>query len=148
MIIILAIRCKQIGNHPLNSLKLTFDGSNHDEEVVEGGIIKNSQGVGIRGYSSKCGSVTSNEEKTFGLLWGVRLTNNMEIQNSIMEGDSLLVIKATRGENKMRWKATSITRDALCILNKINDIRIQHICREGNKVADSLIGYTHEVLNS
>lgn len=106
---------------------MNFDGSKHDGEAIVGGIIQNSQGVQNRGYSRECGSVSSNEVEVFGLLWGVMLANSMGVQNLIMEGDSMLVIKDASGDNKMSWKAISIIRDAQYILNRINDVRIQHV---------------------
>lgn len=61
----------------------------------------------------------------------------MGIQNLIAEGDSMKVIREDNMENKMTWNATLIIRDAKCIMNSLNDIRIQHIYRKDSQVVET-----------
>lgn len=86
-----------------------------------GGIIQSTQGACIKEYSRKCGSISSNEAEVLRLLLGVKLANSMGIQNSLVEGDSLLVIKVIKGYIMMRWNATLIFIDTQCIFNGLND---------------------------
>ena len=55
-------------------------------------------GIGIGGYARKCSNMSSNELDTLGFLWGVKLANNMGIQNLSVEGDSMIVIKVVKDE--------------------------------------------------
>ena len=58
-------------------LKLNLDGSKWEEGAAIGGIIQNSLGYGIKGYSRNCASVSSSKAKVLGLLWGVKLGKGM-----------------------------------------------------------------------
>ena len=58
-----------------------------------GRIIQNFLGYGIKRYSRNCESVSNNEAKVSGLLWGVKLAKTLGIQNIIMERESMIVIK-------------------------------------------------------
>ena len=55
----------------------------------------------------------------------------------------MIVIKVVKNEIRMCWHATSIMKYSQGILNDFNAISIQHIHKEGNQVADNLIGHRH-----
>ena len=59
----------------------------------------------------------------------------------------MIVSKDGKGENKMSWNTTSIIRNAQCIMNNLDDVRIQHVHKAGNQVVDSLVGYRHNIIN-
>jgi len=66
----------------------------------------------------------------------------------IVEGYFILVTKFVKGDIKMCWNATSIITDAYYILNSLNDARIQHVYKEGNQVAGSLMRYKHKAIHA
>ena len=49
--------------------------------------------------------------EVLGLLWGVELARRIGIQNFIVEGDSMIAIKETKGETKMVWDVILIIKN-------------------------------------
>ena len=89
--------------------------------------------------------MSSDEVKALQLLWGLMCSKNIGILNFIMVGDSMIVTKAMKGENKICWHATLIIKDAQGFLNRLSFVSINHTFKEGNQVVDNLASYGHSI---
>ena len=89
---------------------------------------------------SKCiGEATNNEAEYKALIIGLEKIIELNIDNILVQGDSLLVIKQINGEYKVRSSnLIPLYNSAKELINNIETINFQHIYRNYNKRADEL----------
>ncbi|XP_057814901.2 uncharacterized protein LOC131028603 [Cryptomeria japonica] len=126
-------------------LKLNFDGVARNGSATGGGIIRDSLGNLVLPYAGNFDSVSSNMAKALALFWGLKLTLGINIKRLIIEGDSKLIIEATKGISGMSWIFNNVIKDIWSMIVWLEEFQIQHIYREGNALVDSLAATRLEI---
>ncbi|XP_057846725.2 uncharacterized protein LOC131056352 [Cryptomeria japonica] len=124
---------------PPSWLKLNFDGVAHSGVAKGGGIIRDSLGNLILAYARNFDSVSSNMVEALALFWVFKLALDINTKRLIIEGDSKLIIEAAKGVAGISWTISNIIKDIWSMIIWLEEFQIQHIYREGNSVADSLV---------
>ena len=111
--------------------------SNPGESSVGISILKDSEEIAT--IKKRIGIATNNVAEYLGLIEALKYC----VENNIMEVDiyldSLLVVQQVNLEYKVKSKRLQeYYNQALDLINKINNIKINHIRREFNKRADQL----------
>jgi len=120
--------------------KIYCDGasrSNPGEASVGISILKDSEEIAT--IKKRIGIATNNVAEYLGLIEALKYC----VENNIMEVDiyldSLLVVQQVNLEYKVKSKKLQeYYNQALDLINKINNIKINHVRREFNKRADQL----------
>ncbi|XP_059077959.1 uncharacterized protein LOC131876549 [Cryptomeria japonica] len=123
---------------PPPSLKLNFDGVAHSGSAAGGRIIRDSLGNLVLAYAGNFDSILSNMVEALTLFGGLKMALGTDTKKLIIEGDSKLVIEATKGASGICWRIKNVIKDIWSMIVWLEDFQIQHIYREGNGVADSL----------
>ncbi|KAF5186276.1 hypothetical protein FRX31_024137, partial [Thalictrum thalictroides] len=71
------------------------------------------------------------------ILYGLKLANDLNIQNLIIQTDSQVLRDAIQNGTKDR-KLQTVTHQCRLWMKKIVQVKLQKIYREGNVVADAL----------
>ena len=111
--------------------------SNPGEASVGISILKDSEEIAT--IKKRIGIATNNVAEYLGLIEALKYC----VENNIMEVDiyldSLLVVQQVNLEYKVKSKKLQeYYNQALDLINKINNIKINHVRREYNKRADQL----------
>jgi ribonuclease HI len=61
-----------------------------------------------------------------------------------IEGDSKLLIDCIKGNYATPWRAKTIVENIITLLQKFDFVKINHVYREANSVADALVTLGHE----
>jgi ribonuclease HI len=124
---------------PKGWTKLNFDGAARGNPGTTGvgSIINNDKGEWL---AKKALSInpTSNNLAELNALKGLLLCIHLGVSNIYIEGDSQIVLNAIRKKSTPNWVLNSKLEDIINLMTKFEDIRIEHIFREGNLEADSL----------
>lgn len=120
--------------------KLNFDGTARSGVAVGGGIIRDNLGNLVLAYARNFGSASSNMVEALTLFWGLKLALAIDAKRLIIEGDSKMIIEVTKGLSRISWMINNILKDIWSMIVWLEEFHIQHIYREGNSVADSLVG--------
>ena len=82
---------------------------------------------------------TNNVAEYRGLIFGLREAINQNIQELIVKGDSMLVIKQMRGEYKVSHpNMLPLYQTADVLRKRFTNIRFEHVYRDNNQRADAL----------
>ncbi|XP_077231884.1 uncharacterized protein LOC143864904 [Tasmannia lanceolata] len=126
-------------NPPVGFSKLNFDGSSlgNPGPAGIGGVVMNSDGEVVQAYSGPIGVADSNEAEVRAAYQGILLLGSERVANTIVEGDSLNVIRWLKGSAVPPWRF-------LHFFDEIKDITVgrsvafQNVRRAANEVADKL----------
>lgn len=125
----------------VNQWKLKFDGGSRGNPGVGGAgavLYKNDQEEWCKTFYLG-DNVTNNQAEYKGLIEGLKHVSTLDLPNLLVEGDSNLVINQASGIWKVKNDELKILHDEVQeYINKIKDIRFQHIPRNENKRADQL----------
>lgn len=84
-------------------------------------------------------SVTNNVAEYNGLIQGLELATHHDVNELIVKGDSLLVIKQMKGEYKVNAPSLiELYKKAQLLASTFGKISFQHVYRNENKRADTL----------
>ena len=86
-------------------------------------------------YARKMGNGSNNLVEAMSLFWGLQLISEMKLKEITIEGESKLIIDLVKGASQPRWNIQNIIMDIKKILEGMESVHLQHIYREGNKVA-------------
>lgn len=89
-------------------------------------------------YAERLKDDTRNQVEGMALLWGLKIALSLGMKTMEIEGDSMLIVEATKGKMKMWWSLKGIMEDIFSLLNGLQDFSIQHVFREGNATTDSM----------
>jgi len=127
--------------HEANIWKLQFDGGARGNPGVGGAgavLYKNDQ----EEWSNKSylgDNITNNQAEYKGLICGLKHVSTLDLPNLLVEGDSNLVINQVSGTWRVKNDELKILHDEVQeFINKIKDIKFQHIPRKENQRADQL----------
>lgn len=91
--------------------KLNFDCIAHSGVVTEGGIIRDNLGNLVLAYAGNFGLASSNMDEALALFWGLKLALTVDSKRLVIEGDSKLIIEATKGVFGISWMIRNILKD-------------------------------------
>ena len=128
-------------NTQVNQWKLQFDGGSRGNPGVGGAgavLYKNNQEQWSKTFYLG-DNITNNQAEYKGLIGGLKHVSTLDLPNLLVEGDSNLVINQVSGTWRVKNDELKILHDEVQeYINKIKDIRFQHIPRNENKRADQL----------
>lgn len=90
-------------------LKLNLDGVARSGSATGGGIIRDNLGSLVLAYAGNFDSVSSNMAEALALFGGLKLALGTNIKRQIIEGDSRLIIEATKGALGICWRIKNFT---------------------------------------
>ena len=102
-----------------------------------GGVLRDANGEALLVYLGRVGEGSNNKAEVMALLWGLQLITDMQIKEITIEGDSKLIIDMAKGVSQPGWSIQNIIMDIWHFLRGLDKVHLQHIYREGNKVADA-----------
>lgn len=127
--------------YPQNYYLLQFDGcSKGNPGMAAAGAVLYKNNIEIWSGSKFLGyNETNNYAEYMGLIMGLSKAIEFDINELIVEGDSMLIIKQMTGANKVRSSNISeLHKLAMDLKLKFSNIIFTHIYRENNKRADKL----------
>ena len=120
--------------------KLNTDGSSRGNPGIAGGggVIRDSFGVWVGGFSRAIGHTTSVQAELRALKDGLNIAIDLEISYLDIEMDSLVAVNLVNSTAITNVFLSSIVGDCRCLLEKFERFTLKHIYREANGVADIL----------
>ncbi|XP_077232486.1 uncharacterized protein LOC143869814 [Tasmannia lanceolata] len=126
-------------NPPVGFSKLNFDGSSlgNPGPAGIGGVLRNSEGDVVQAFSEPIGVADSTEAEVRAAYQGFLMLGSERVANTIVEGDSVNVIRWLKGSVNPPWRF-------LRLFDEIKDISVGcsvdflHVRRSANEIADSL----------
>ena len=108
-----------------------------------GGVVNyvNSEGQKVqKEFKEYIGEATNNQAEYQALLKGLHLAGELGIRELSVKMDSELIVKQLRGEYKVKnADLKPLFAEALKLTNKFASVTFDHVLREKNKEADSLV---------
>ena len=105
--------------------------------VGASGLIFHSKGNKIKEYSWGIGKQTNNSAEWIALIKGLELERNIGIEELVVFGDSMTVVKEAKNLMKKRKNLVTKTHHILkCMVNKYKAINFLHLLRANNQQAD------------
>ena len=123
-------------------LKLNLDGSSlgNPGPVGGGGVLRDSSGNFIFGFSKFFGSCSNNEAELRAVVEGISICKHLGYDGIDIECDSNIVVSWIRSRICNLWYLWDFWDQLIDLLEGF-DFSIHHFYREGNKVADALARY-------
>ncbi|GLT63420.1 hypothetical protein SLA2020_359870 [Shorea laevis] len=131
-------------NPPNNGwVKLNCDGSyfHHTGRIGAEGVLRNCNGDWILGFSKNLGFGTNNDAEFWGVKLGLKLALDLGFRRLEIEADSLLVINTINGAFAANASHKPLIQCCRSLILKFDEVRIKHVYREANGVADILAKY-------
>ena len=102
-----------------------------------GGVVRDSRGRWINGFSRNIGYATSMTAELWALRDGLNMAVSLNYQPLIVELDSSDVIAMLTSHTSFHH-CNVLLNDCRWLLSRLQIIEVRHVFREGNQVADSL----------
>ena len=120
--------------------KLNTDGASFGNpgKAGGGGIIRDSQGNWIKGYSRSIGFTTSNIAELWALRDGLNLAIQLGLQQIEVELDAKVIVDLLNSNNNPNTAYSPLLSDCRLLLAGIPQVRVAHVFREANKCVDLL----------
>ena len=136
---------------PQNYYLLQFDGCSKGNPgmAAAGAVLYKNEteiwsGGKFLGYNE-----TNNYAEYMGLIMGLSKAAEFNINDLIVEGDSMLIIKQMNGEYKVKSSnIIELHKLAMQLKLKFSNIVFQHVYREDNKRADELCNEAIDKINA
>uniref|UniRef100_A0A2N9F8F6 RNase H type-1 domain-containing protein n=1 Tax=Fagus sylvatica TaxID=28930 RepID=A0A2N9F8F6_FAGSY len=124
----------------LGRAKLNTDGSSLGNPGVAGGggVIRDSCGTWVRGFSRTIGHTTSVQAELRALLDGMQLALELHITYLDIEMDSLVSVDLVLSKSVANIFFSPIVDDCRCMMEKFASVTLKHIYREANACVDLL----------
>ncbi|XP_042974660.1 uncharacterized protein LOC122306292 [Carya illinoinensis] len=135
---------------PSGVFKLNVDGAFSSNGSVSGigVIVRNSKGEVIMSAAKKELSVmTAVEVEALAIIRGLQLCIDLEIQNLVIESDSLLVVKEFNKQGSSKATFGNVIREAKELVTRFGTCEVQHVNRSCNEAAHSLAKFGLSVQN-
>ncbi|KAH0781476.1 hypothetical protein KY290_001074 [Solanum tuberosum] len=120
-------------------MKFNTDGASRGNpgSSAYGFCLRNNHGDLIYAVAENIGITTNMEAELRAILEGIKYCVAKKVEKLIVESDSLLIVKIIKEVWKVPWELADYFDDLKREMTKI-EVTIQHIYREGNKLADYL----------
>ena len=103
-----------------------------------GGLIRNSDGVWIRGYSRSIGYTTSVMTELWALRDGLTLAIQLGIRNLEVKLDAKVIVEMLNNADSSNKKFSPLLLSCRSLMTSLSHIRVAHVFREANRCADYL----------
>ena len=116
-----------------------FDGASkgNPEPTGASGVIFYSKGNKIKEYSWGIRKKTNNGAEWLALIKGMELARNLNIEEFVVFGDSMMVVMEARNLLKNRKRPVTKTHHILkCMVNEYKSINFLHLLRANNQPAN------------
>ena len=126
----------------LGCKSLFFDGASKGNLGIAGasGVIFDSKGNKIKEYSWGIGKKTNNCIEWLALIKGLELARNIDIQELVVFGDSMMVVREASNLMKKRSYPVTKTHHILkCMVNGYKAINFLHLLRANYQQADIMV---------
>ena len=125
---------------PKGWAKLNFGGAarGNSGKVGIGIIINNDKGEWIAKKAFSIFPTSNNLAELKALEEGLKICSDLGLSKIVIEGDSQIILNAIRKKTTPNWVLNSRLEWIILLLDHFEDIKIEHIYREGNGKADSL----------
>ncbi|CAL9008460.1 unnamed protein product [Prunus brigantina] len=121
--------------------KLNVDGSRKSSNgnIGAGGVIRNSVGDWITGFTANLGKGQILDAEIWGLFFGLKLAAERGISNLTVEMDSATAVQLTqRSGSSSSHPLAGVISDCRKFIDQLGNCGAYHVYREQNCVADSL----------
>lgn len=112
-----------------------------------GGVLRNGQGVWLGGFSRRTGDASPYVAELWGVWEGLRLAWSMGFTNIELQVDSKAVVSAISNTLGDSFDERGLIRRIRHLLDNDWQIRVSHVYREANKVADGLAALGCELVD-
>ncbi|CAJ2642253.1 unnamed protein product [Trifolium pratense] len=125
-------------------IKLNCDGAHKKSMDLAGcgGLLRDSDGRWIQGYTQKIGTCDSLHAEMWGMYAGMELARRKGITHLIVESDSKLLIDMVTGRCNLNGATPIMIRRIQELINMNWQTQFQHTWREGNRSADWLANHS------
>ncbi|KAL4390584.1 hypothetical protein HN873_007945 [Arachis hypogaea] len=135
-------RTVEIGWEPLEEgwAKLNVDGSvlQPGSRGASGGIIRDSRGRFLAGFSMNIGKCTITIAELWGFFVGMKLAVEMSIPYLMVESDSSCAVHLLQSAVVENHVGASLVRSIKELMTRPHRVVIRHVFREANQCADVL----------
>ncbi|KAK9139538.1 hypothetical protein Scep_009219 [Stephania cephalantha] len=126
---------------PTSWVKVNADGESKENgrQAFFGGCIRDEQGKWLLGYMGTAGSNKSNLiAELMSMKEGLDLAWALNYKKLVVESDSLEAIELIKGKVRERYYVAALVADCKKLINQDWSVRIVHITKEANQVADHM----------
>ncbi|KAL3527980.1 hypothetical protein ACH5RR_012636 [Cinchona calisaya] len=125
---------------PTEFWKLNTDDSSWGNPSIAGGggVIRNSLGEWIVGFSRQLGVASNNLAEVWALRDGLKLTLDSHCTRLFVETDSHNIIHLLNSKNSANHTFSHVIDDCRVLLRQFHQVKVQHAFCEANVVADCL----------
>ncbi|KAF7801395.1 putative reverse transcriptase [Senna tora] len=125
--------------------KINCDGSYwyNSDDISCGGVIRNSHGEWITGFSKKLGKGSVFQAELWGALLGLRTAWELQLPRVVLETDSKLVHNFITSSCNISIPFLHMAKEFTELLSKAWEVDVKHVDRDNNLVADSLAISAH-----
>ena len=125
-------------------VKLNCDGACKGKRELAGcgGILRQSDGRWIKGFSRKIGACDALHAEMWGLYLGLDMAWSEGLSHVIIESDSKVLIDMVTNNCKINGTIPSLVRRIQEILQRDWHTQVIHTWREGNRCADWLANFS------
>lgn len=125
---------------PEGAFKLNIDGAarSNPGEAGIGGIIRDHKGNMISAFSKNIGIASNNKAEVWALYLGIKIANELEITDIIIETDSHFLISCLNRKGDHHPQLETLLTDSTKLMKKMSQAVIKFGYREVNGVADIL----------
>ncbi|GLT96250.1 hypothetical protein SLE2022_138910 [Rubroshorea leprosula] len=127
--------------------KLNSDGSYNagDKSAGAGGLIGDSTGCWISGFTVNVGDASIFIAELWGLREGLRLCKSLGLSKIVAEMDSLMVVRFIQEHRMPDNLSAAILVEIQSLMLEFEAYLLQHTLREGNAAADFLASLGHSL---
>ncbi|BFG29433.1 hypothetical protein CerSpe_157060 [Prunus speciosa] len=121
--------------------KLNVDGSrkNSNGAIGAGGVIRDSTGDWVTGFTVNLGKGQILEAEIWGLFFGLKLAAEKGIHNLVVEMDSAIAVQLfQRSGTPSSHPLAGVLSDCRRFAEQLGNCGVNHVYREQNSVADCL----------
>ena len=103
-----------------------------------GGVIRDHRGCWVQGFARKIGNTSSVIAEFCALRDGLTMAAQLGLTNLEVEMDAKIVIDLVLSNANSNYAYSSLLNDCRSLLRKFQQVKMQHVYREVNKVAYGL----------
>ena len=135
---------------PAGWFKLNSDGApcGNPGKVGGGGIIRDCNGLWIKGFARSIGYATSITAKFWALRDGLKLALNEGIQSLIVELDAKVMVDLINSNAATNKLYAPLLYDYRYLLTRFIQVQVAHVYREGNRCADAFARWGSNMLEA
>ena len=129
-------------------VKVNVDGSRNNDSgmIAAGGVLRNHGKNWLQGFVTNKGVGSIIEAELWGLYEGLLMAWNSGYKKVLVESDCLEVVQLMHKVTKPNHPCFSIIQSCKNLMLADWDCSVNHVYREGNKLADGLASMGHNMV--